>query len=107
MNGLHAATWSVSAGVHRLHYDPAWVANPAGRALSLSLPFVPGNFLHRGEVVENYFAHLLPDRAGSRCHRRRAVPAARGNSGVPGGTNFYRTRPKPRAPDPMSGPGRQ
>lgn len=61
MNGLHVATWSVSAGVHRLHYDPEWVANPAGRALSLSLAFVPGNLPHRGEVVENYFDNLLPD----------------------------------------------
>lgn len=61
MNGLHAATWSVNAGVHRLHYDPDWVANPTGRALSLSLPFVPGNNPHRGEVIENYFDNLLPD----------------------------------------------
>lgn len=61
MNGLHVATWSVSAGVHRLQYDPEWVANPDGRALSLSLAFVPGNLPHRGEVVENYFDNLLPD----------------------------------------------
>ncbi|MEI6862754.1 MAG: type II toxin-antitoxin system HipA family toxin, partial [Verrucomicrobiota bacterium] len=61
MNGLHVATWSVSAGVHRLQYDPAWVSNPDGRALSLSLPFIPGNLSHRGEVVENYFDNLLPD----------------------------------------------
>lgn len=61
MNGLHVASWSLSAGVHRLQYDPDWVANPAGRALSLSLAFVPGNLAHRGEVVENYFDNLLPD----------------------------------------------
>lgn len=66
MNGLHAATWSVSAGVHRLHYDPDWMAHPAGRALSLSLPFVPGNLPHRGEVIENYFDNLLPDSADIR-----------------------------------------
>lgn len=66
MNGLHAATWSLSAGVHRLHYDPDWVANPAGRALSLSLPFVPGNVPHRGETIENYFDNLLPDSADIR-----------------------------------------
>lgn len=66
MNGLHAATWSVSAGVHRLHYDPDWVSNPDGRALSLSLPFVPGNLPHRGEVIENYFDNLLPDSADIR-----------------------------------------
>jgi len=61
MNGLHVATWSVSAGVHRLQYDPEWVINPDGRALSLSLPFLPGNLPHRGEGVENYFDNLLPD----------------------------------------------
>lgn len=61
MNGLHVATWSVSAGVHRLQYDSAWIANPDGRALSLSLAFVPGNLPHRGEAVENYFDNLLPD----------------------------------------------
>lgn len=61
MNGLHAATWSVSAGVPRLQYDPEWVASSVGRALSLSLPFVPGNHPHRGDVVENYFDNLLPD----------------------------------------------
>jgi serine/threonine-protein kinase HipA len=66
MNGLHAATWSVSAGVHRLHYDPDWVANPIGRALSLSIPLVPGNLPLRGEVIENYFDNLLPDRADIR-----------------------------------------
>jgi len=66
MNGLHVATWSLSAGVHRLQYDPSWVANPDGRALSLSLAFVPGNLPHRGEVVENYFDNLLPDSVGIR-----------------------------------------
>ena len=66
MNGLHAATWSVSAGVHRLHYDPDWVTNSTGRALSLSLPFLPGNLPHRGEVIENYFDNLLPDSADIR-----------------------------------------
>jgi serine/threonine-protein kinase HipA len=66
MNGLHAATWSVSAGVHHLHYDHEWVANPVGRALSLSLPFVPGNIPHRGEVIESYFDNLLPDSADIR-----------------------------------------
>lgn len=63
VNGLHAATWSVSAGVHRFHYDEDWIAHPDGRALSLSLPFVPGNVPHRGEVIEHYFDNLLPDSA--------------------------------------------
>jgi serine/threonine-protein kinase HipA len=66
INGLHAATWSVGAGVHHLHYDHEWVTNPVGRALSFSLPFVPGNIPHRGEVIESYFDNLLPDSADIR-----------------------------------------
>ena len=66
MNGLHVATWSMSAAVHRLQYDFDWVDSPDGRALSLSLAFVPGNLPHRGEVVENYFDNLLPDSADIR-----------------------------------------
>ena len=42
-------------------YDPAWVASPAGRPLSLSLPFTPSNMAHRGPRVLNYFDNLLPD----------------------------------------------
>jgi serine/threonine-protein kinase HipA len=61
MNGLRVGTWSVVRGTHRLQYDPDWVESPAGRALSLSLPFTPGNVPHTGDVVRNYFDNLLPD----------------------------------------------
>lgn len=61
MNGVHAATWSVRAGVHQLHYAEGWLNHPSGRPVSLSLPFVPGNLAHRGDVVENFFDNLLPD----------------------------------------------
>lgn len=61
LNGVHAADWTQSRAMHELAYAPAWVTAPAGRALSLSLPFVPGNVPHRGAVVANYFDNLLPD----------------------------------------------
>ena len=60
-NGDRVGTWSVVTGEHRLQYEPGWLTSPAGRRLSLSLPFTPGNVPHRGEVVRNYFDNLLPD----------------------------------------------
>lgn len=47
--------------MHSLQYDPAWIASPAGRALSLSLPFPPRNVPIQGAPVANYFDNLLPD----------------------------------------------
>ena len=61
MNGLRVGTWSVARGVHVLEYDPAWVDSPAGRPLSLSLPFTLGNEPIRGARVAHYFDNLLPD----------------------------------------------
>ena len=60
-NGERVGTWSVVRGEHRLQYESGWSASPAGRPLSLSLPFPPGNVAHRGDVVRNYFDNLLPD----------------------------------------------
>jgi serine/threonine-protein kinase HipA len=60
-NGERVGTWSARAGEHRLQYEDSWLASPAGRHLSLSLPFTPGNVPHRGDVVRNYFDNLLPD----------------------------------------------
>jgi len=61
MNGVRVGAWSRVRGTDVLQYDPSWPASPAGRALSLSLPFTPGNAPHRGAVVANYFDNLLPD----------------------------------------------
>jgi len=61
MNGVRVGVWTQTRGSHLLQYDPAWVESPAGRALSLSLPFTPANLLHRGAVVANFFDNLLPD----------------------------------------------
>ena len=62
MNGICVGTWTQSKrGGDSFQYDAAWVADPAARVLSLSLPFVPGNVPHRGDVVTNFFDNLLPD----------------------------------------------
>ena len=61
MNGLRVGTWTQVRGTHILNYDAEWVNSPAGRALSLSLPFTPGNAAYRGETVAHYFDNLLPD----------------------------------------------
>lgn len=66
MNGLRVGTWSVSRGVHALEYDPAWINSPAGRPLSLSLPFTLRNEPIRGAKVADYFDNLLPDAASIR-----------------------------------------
>lgn len=62
MNGAFVGTWRFHphAG-DTLEYAPEWVASEAGRPLSLSLPFTPGNLPHRGEKVRAYFENLLPD----------------------------------------------
>lgn len=61
-NGLRVGSWSVLPdGTSQLQYDQAWVDSPRGRPVSLSLPFLLGNQVHKGAVVENYFNNLLPD----------------------------------------------
>lgn len=61
MNGVYVGSWQRSLGVDELRYDQAWFDSPQGRALSLSLPFTPGNQKHRGDKVSFYFENLLPD----------------------------------------------
>jgi serine/threonine-protein kinase HipA len=61
-NGERVGVWRLPArGPTEFVYDPAWVESPAGRPLSLSLPFTPGNMAHKGPRVLNYFDNLLPD----------------------------------------------
>jgi len=61
-NGERIGDWRLLArGPMTFTYDPRWIASPAGRPLSLSLPFSPGNLPHRGPRVLNYFDNLLPD----------------------------------------------
>jgi serine/threonine-protein kinase HipA len=61
MNGVRAGDWTRIRGTDALQYAPSWARSRAGRALSLSLPFTPGNVAHRGAVVANFFDNLLPD----------------------------------------------
>lgn len=64
MNGEPVALWKHTSNAQQeLSYLPSWLDSPSARALSLSLPFTPGNRPHRGNVVRNYFDNLLPDNA--------------------------------------------
>ncbi|WGS53493.1 type II toxin-antitoxin system HipA family toxin [Paraburkholderia sp. D15] len=61
-NGERVGVWRVpTRGPIEFAYDAAWIGSPAGRPLSLSLPFLPGNPAHKGPRVLNYFDNLLPD----------------------------------------------
>lgn len=61
-NGLRVGTWRIpSRGDMEFQYDRDWMASPAGRPLSLSLPFGIDDAPLRGERVRNYFDNLLPD----------------------------------------------
>ncbi|MCY7371359.1 MAG: type II toxin-antitoxin system HipA family toxin [Polaromonas sp.] len=60
-NGERVGNWLLVANEHRFRYDENWLASPASRPLSFSLPFTPENNPHRGEVVRTFFDNLLPD----------------------------------------------
>jgi serine/threonine-protein kinase HipA len=61
MNGIQVGVWEASRQGDRFAYADTWLSNPQSRALSLSLPFLPGNAPCRGEAVSRYFDNLLPD----------------------------------------------
>ncbi|MCC8396638.1 type II toxin-antitoxin system HipA family toxin [Paraburkholderia sp. MMS20-SJTR3] len=68
-NGERVGLWRLpTRGPMEFVYEAGWVASPAGRPLSLSLQFMPGNRAHKGPHVLNYFDNLLPD---SEAIRRR------------------------------------
>jgi serine/threonine-protein kinase HipA len=51
-NGERVGVWRLPArGLTEFAYDAAWIGSPAGRSLSLSLPFAPGNMAHKGPRV--------------------------------------------------------
>ena len=61
-NGEPVGEWRIPArGPTELVYDRRWLASPAGRPLSLSLPFGLGDTPLVGPVVEHWFDNLLPD----------------------------------------------
>jgi len=76
MNGELVGHWTLTSSGHQLQYDQTWTQSPSGRALSLSLPFTPGNQPLRGEVVRSYFENLLPDRPEIRNRLRDRYRAA-------------------------------
>ncbi len=60
-NGQRVGTWTFNRrGEHSLQYDSEWMNSPAGRPLSLSLPFT-GDVALKGDRVRNFFDNLLPD----------------------------------------------
>jgi serine/threonine-protein kinase HipA len=62
MNGLYVGRWERTRhGADQLTYDPAWMAAPEGRPLSLSLPFTQGGVPLRSPLVAAYFENLIPD----------------------------------------------
>lgn len=61
MNGARVGTWTQGRRGDSFSYEPAWIESAAARAISLSLPFLPGNAAHHGDVVVHYFENLLPD----------------------------------------------
>ncbi|MGV7208213.1 HipA N-terminal domain-containing protein [Oxalobacteraceae bacterium A2-2] len=61
LNGTPVGYWDAAANDNTLTYFDEWANDEQGRPLSLSLPFLPGNAPHRGQVVANYFDNLLPD----------------------------------------------
>jgi len=76
MNGQPVGRWSQTRDRPVLQYEQTWVESPAGRALSLSLPFAPDNAPYRGDVVANYFDNLLPDSDAIRARIRAKFSTA-------------------------------
>ena len=61
MNGLLVGEWALTRNGETFSYHNSWLNHPQARPLSLSLPFLPGNAVYRGAVVNAYFDNLLPD----------------------------------------------
>lgn len=66
MNGTPVAYWETGRQSDQLGYFDEWLADEQARPLSLSLPFLPGNEIHQGRRVTDYFDNLLPDNDGIR-----------------------------------------
>lgn len=61
MNGMPVGFWETGRQGDQLAYFDDWLSAAQSRPLSLSLPFLPGNGAHRGDIVRHYFDNLLPD----------------------------------------------
>jgi serine/threonine-protein kinase HipA len=62
MNGELVGKWYLNqTGTPVFQYEESWRTSVHTRSLSLSLPILPGNQPHRGDVVAAWFDNLLPD----------------------------------------------
>ena len=69
MNAERIGTWTLGPNsTHAFAYEESWLASPASRPLSLSMPLRAATIGYRDVVVESFFDNLLPD---SREIRRR------------------------------------
>lgn len=80
MNGIPVGYWETARQGERLAYFNEWLTDEQSRPLSLSLPFLPGNFPYQGQVVTDYFDNLLPDNDAIR--RRLAQRHQAGGTGA-------------------------
>ncbi len=60
MNGERVGDWRRSGGGQEFLYAESWLASPAARPISLSLPLRPSQEPYR-DGVEEFFDNLLPD----------------------------------------------
>ena len=80
MNGEKVGLWSATSAGETLRYAPSWLESSQGRALSLSLPFRPGNPEIAGAAVRAYFENLLPDSQAIRSRLARKFKARTGDA---------------------------
>lgn len=72
MNGEPVGRWSANrSGNSIFQYDADWLDSPHVRALSLSLPILPGNQPHSGDKVDSWFDNLLPEAPAVRARLAR------------------------------------
>ncbi|MES2356512.1 MAG: type II toxin-antitoxin system HipA family toxin [Pseudomonadota bacterium] len=62
MNDQYVGRWLVTSnGSHEFHYASEWLASPAARPISLSMPLRLSEEPYRGPVVQAFFENLLPE----------------------------------------------
>jgi serine/threonine-protein kinase HipA len=74
MNGELVGHWRMAGGAQEFAYVESWLASPAARPLSLSLPLRPPGQPYRAEAAA-YFDNLLPDNAEIRARMQRRFKA--------------------------------
>ena len=61
MNGELVGHWTIHRNQDEFSYAPSWLAFPARRPISLSMPLQPADQAYKGPPVRNFFDNLLPD----------------------------------------------